>query len=171
MAARRKNTVTKLAGPFKNPVTISRSAETFILHFMRSGNVAAAAEDAGISRRSGFYMMARPDVRGLILQEAQDRVEKRLLPLTHYALERLLSDRTAPGSAVVAASRLVWEAAGALAKAQLEAGGAGKAAHELDLGQLSARIEALAKAAAERATADARRADAVDVPAESDPFS
>jgi len=169
--AERKKLVTKRVGPFKTPVTISKAAEAFILAFMRTGNVVAAAADAGMSERNGFYLMARPDVRGLILQEAQHRVENRLLPLTHFALERLLSDRSASGSAVVAASRLVWEAAGALAKAQLDAGNAGKAPHELDLGQLSARIEALAKAATDRAALDQRRAEAVDVEDESDPFA
>ena len=85
--------------------------------------------------------------RDMIRQSAAEFLACRLLPLSMKALERLLTDPAAPGSAVVGAARLVFEAE------RMQADLAGVPAeeiHEMTIEEMDAELAALKQAVVRR---------------------
>lgn len=82
--------------------------------FEYGGNVNAAglAASEGRNEQYGHIAMQNEKIREYVQNETLRRIESRLMPLTHWALERILTDPKTPGAAVVAATKLVWETAG-----------------------------------------------------------
>lgn len=115
--------------------------------FEYGGNIHAAGQAVTGKARStyGYLAMEMDNVRRVIQNESRRRIEERLLPLTHWALERILSDPKTPGAAIVAASKLVWEAAGTMAPSAGGGGtgGGGKELHEMTVDEMEGELRRL----------------------------
>lgn len=176
-ATRRKDSLIKT----RNTLTVQQ--QKFVDAFFEyGGNIHAAGQAVTGKAKStyGYLAMDMDNVRRVIQNESRRRIEERLLPLTHWALERILSDPKTPGAAVVAASKLVWETVG-ITKTVLGVGETGqdKELHEMTIEEMERELGRLRDMADRRIAAttavdiQSEDVEAVDAggPEEVDPFA
>lgn len=150
----------------RNSLTVQQQA--FVDAFFEYGGNVGAASLAATDGRSATYghlALESDKLREYVQIETMRRIEGRLMPLTHWALERILSDPKTPGAAVVAATKLVWETAGVMeaSKGRAETD-RGKEISEMSVAEMEAELQRL-KDAADRRIA---RTSAVDMQPESE---
>lgn len=148
--------------------TFTDQQQRFIDAFFEyGGNINAAGIAATDGRNPGYgsVAMSNDRIREYVQQESMRRIETRLLPLTHWAVERILSDPKTPGAAVVAATKLVWETAGVGDASRRRAEtDRGKEISEMTVAEMEAELQRL-KDAADRRIA---RTAAIDLQPESE---
>ena len=176
-ATRRKDSLIKTRN------TLTAQQQKFVEAFFEYGgnaNKAGQAVTGNAKSTYGYLAMDVENVRRTIQNESMRRIEEKLLPLTHWALERILSDPKTPGAAIVAASKLVWETAGVTRTAPGGGDtGADKELHEMTIEEMERELGRLRDMADRRIAAttavDIQSEDVETVeaggPVEVDPFA
>lgn len=134
--------------PLKNGALTPRE-ELFIDAMARTGEVGYSAEKAGFRNVSvaGSQVLARPAVRDAIRREQLARLNNDLLPLAISTLETIMRDPKATERGRLAATAQVLKYT---VGAQVDASET-KEPHEMSASELTQRIEALRREAADRA--------------------
>ena len=126
---------------------LTRGEQDFLAAYSSNGFDRAAAEKkAKLAPRSGYAVLARPEIQRQIVAAQLARLTNDALPLAVDTVISVMTNEKAPAAARVTAAKVVFD------RILPETGDAGsKEAHEMTPEELAARINALTAAAASKA--------------------
>lgn len=140
----------------RKSAALKASEERFVEHFSEHGSREEAEAAAGMAPGSGYDMLARPEIRKMIVQRENAVLLGDALPLAMSTIIEIMQNSKAPASARVQAAKIVLDRA----MPQDEVGRE-KELHEMtpeEIAERIARLEGLTAALARNTATDAPKA-------------
>ena len=125
---------------------LTRQEQVFLKEYANHEDRAKAEKKAGLAPRSGYAVLARPEIQRRIVQEQVARITSDALPLAVSTLVGIMRSDKAPASARVQASKVVLDRA-----LPTGADGQPRELHEMTPDEIAAAISSLEAAAAQAA--------------------
>lgn len=114
--------------------TLTHTERAFIKSYSAPVTPQDAAVAAGLHPRSGYQMLARPEIQGEIRRQQLERLEREGLPLATSTLLNCMRSATAGWPSRIRAAEVVYD------RTKPEDSSHGKEEHEMTAGELDERI-------------------------------